>query len=71
MIQFVLLDLDDTILDFHRAEAAAIRKTLSDLGVFADDAVISRYLDCKSEVQVFRKKSGEDLRFTFAMDGIV
>lgn len=43
MIQFVLLDLDDTILDFHRAEAAAIRKTLSDLGVFADDAVISRY----------------------------
>lgn len=43
MIRFVLLDLDDTILDFHRAEAAAISKTLSQLGMEPSAAVIRRY----------------------------
>ena len=43
MIRWVLLDLDDTILDFHRAEAAAIRKTLTALGAPATDDVIARY----------------------------
>ena len=28
MIRTVLLDLDDTLLDFHRAEAVALKKTL-------------------------------------------
>ena len=28
MIEFLLLDLDDTILDFHKAEHVAISKTL-------------------------------------------
>ena len=43
MIRFVLLDLDDTILDFHRAEAAAIRNTFSELGVDASDEIVVRY----------------------------
>ena len=43
MIRFVLLDLDDTILDFHRAEAAAVSKTLSRLGVEPTAAVVERY----------------------------
>ena len=29
MIKYVFLDLDDTILDFHRAEAVALKKTLT------------------------------------------
>lgn len=33
MIEFLLLDLDDTILDFHMQESVAIRKTLSGAGV--------------------------------------
>lgn len=33
MIEFLLLDLDDTILDFYMQEAVAIRKTLSCAGV--------------------------------------
>ena len=33
MIEFLLLDLDDTILDFHKAERLAIAKTFSDFGV--------------------------------------
>lgn len=43
MIRFVLLDLDDTILDFHRAEDAAIRKTLSAQGVAPTDEIAERY----------------------------
>ena len=33
MIEFLFLDLDDTILDFHMQESVAIRKTLSGAGV--------------------------------------
>ena len=43
MIRFVLLDLDDTILDFHRAEATAIAKTLSAQGIEPTEAVKRRY----------------------------
>ena len=41
----VLLDIDDTILDFHRAESAAIAETFARLGIPADGAVIRRYSD--------------------------
>ena len=43
MIRFVLLDLDDTLLDFHRAEAAAIRKTLAAQGVEPTETAVRRY----------------------------
>lgn len=33
MIEFLFLDLDDTILDFHMQESVAIRKTLSGVGI--------------------------------------
>ena len=33
MIEFLFLDLDDTILDFHKAEAIAVAKTIRDFGV--------------------------------------
>ena len=33
MIEFLFLDLDDTILDFHKAERIAISKTIRDFGV--------------------------------------
>ena len=35
--------MDDTLLDFHKAEAIAIRKTLTQLGIEPDDNAISRY----------------------------
>ncbi len=43
MIKFIFLDLDDTILDFHRSEAVALRKTLQSLNVNPTDEVIARY----------------------------
>ena len=33
MLKFLFIDLDDTILDFHKAEAVALKKTLSHFGV--------------------------------------
>ena len=39
----VLLDLDDTILDFGIAEHEALKKALGDLGVDNSEAVIRRY----------------------------
>ena len=49
MIKFIFLDLDDTILDFHRSEAVALRKTLQSLNVDPTDAVIARYREINRE----------------------
>ena len=46
MYEILLIDLDDTILDFKGAEAVAIRKTLSDAGLEPTDAVCQRYSEC-------------------------
>ncbi len=43
MKQFILLDLDDTIFDFHKAERIALEKTLKTLGLTPSPAVLSRY----------------------------
>ena len=43
MIEFLFLDLDDTILDFKKAEYIAIGKTIGDFGVEPTDAVRHRY----------------------------
>ena len=43
MIEFLFLDLDDTILDFHKAERIAIARTFQDYGVEPTEAVLNRY----------------------------
>ncbi len=43
MIEILLLDLDDTILDFKKAESIAIGKTIGDFGVEPTDVVRRRY----------------------------
>lgn len=43
MMEFLFLDLDDTILDFHRAERIALSKTLACFGVEPEEAVLERY----------------------------
>ena len=43
MIEFLFLDLDDTILDFKKAEYIAIGKTIAGFGVEPTDAVRHRY----------------------------
>lgn len=43
MLEFLFLDLDDTILDFRKAERLAIRKTLSAFGLNPEEGVLRRY----------------------------
>lgn len=43
MMEFLFLDLDDTILDFHKAERLAISKTIRSFGVEPTEAVLQRY----------------------------
>ena len=43
MIQNILLDLDDTLLDFGRAESIAISKTLLKLKLEPTEEVLRRY----------------------------
>ena len=38
-----MLDLDDTILDFHKAERIALSKTIRDFGVEPTEEVLNRY----------------------------
>lgn len=43
MIEFLFLDLDDTILDFHKAEYIAIGKTFEAMGLTPTEEIRARY----------------------------
>ena len=43
MIKFLFLDLDDTILDFHKAERIAIAATIREFGVEPTEEILARY----------------------------
>ena len=43
MIEFLFLDLDDTILDFRKAERIAVAKTIRDFGVEPTEEVLDLY----------------------------
>ena len=40
---FIFIDLDDTILDFKKAESVALRRSLEIFGITADDKTVSVY----------------------------
>lgn len=43
MIEFLFLDLDDTILDFHKAEHIALGKTFTFFGLSPEQHILDRY----------------------------
>lgn len=43
MIEFLFIDLDDTVLDFHKAEREALSKTLSAFGLEPTEEVLTLY----------------------------
>lgn len=43
MIEYLFLDLDDTILDFHRQERKALRQTFQDFGLLPTEEILNRY----------------------------
>ncbi len=49
MIEFLFLDLDDTILDFHKAEHIALGKTLQTFGLEPEQSVLARYSQINRE----------------------
>lgn len=49
MVEFLFLDLDDTILDFHKAEHIALSKTLRFFGLEPEESVLSRYSQINRE----------------------
>lgn len=56
MIKNVFLDLDDTLLDFHKAEAVAVRVALSEAEIDPTDEIIARY----SEINAMQWRLLED-----------
>lgn len=54
----VLLDLDDTLLDFHKAERLAVARTFACLGIQPEEAVIRRYSEINA-AQWKRLERGE------------
>lgn len=48
--KIVLLDLDDTILDFHTAERSSITRAFTELGVEVNEAVLRRYSEINNWV---------------------
>ena len=49
MVEFLFLDLDDTILDFHKAEWIALRKTFQSFGLEPTETVMARYSQINRE----------------------
>lgn len=49
MYKTVLFDLDDTIFDFHKAEAIAVRKTLDEFGIDSCDENVALYSRINAE----------------------
>ena len=49
MIEFLFLDLDDTILDFHKAEWIALGKTFRHFGLEPTEIVMTRYSQINRE----------------------
>ena len=43
MIKSILLDLDDTILDFHKAERIALTSTLNKIGILPSEETLALY----------------------------
>ena len=43
MIKFILIDLDDTILDFRKAEHSALKRTLESFGLDVTEKMLSDY----------------------------
>ncbi len=48
MIEYILFDVDDTLLDFGKAEATAIRKAFADMGIPVSEEIIKRYSEINS-----------------------
>ena len=49
MIDTVLFDLDNTLLDFNKAEKIAVERTLREMGMIPDEGMLRRYSELNLE----------------------
>lgn len=49
MVDTVLFDLDNTLLDFNKAEKIAVERTLREMGVTPDEKMLKRYSELNLE----------------------
>lgn len=49
MFDFLFIDLDETVLDFHAEERVALKKTFLELGLEPTDGVLARYSQINRE----------------------
>ena len=61
MIKTVFLDLDDTLFDFHKAEAIALSGMLEEIGVTPSEKLLTRYSEI-NKLQWQRLERGEVTR---------
>lgn len=50
MIQFIFFDLDDTILDFKKAEKCSITETLREFGLDSSESTVQRYSEINASL---------------------
>ena len=50
MFKKIFFDLDDTIFDFHKAEAVAVSKTLAEQGVNPTEQTVERYSEINASM---------------------
>ena len=48
-IKYLMLDLDDTLLDFHKSERIALGKTFSEFGISPTDEIMAMYSSINRE----------------------
>ncbi len=61
MYKLVLLDIDDTIFDYKKAEDNALRKTFEDFGYFCGGMIEEKYILLKKEYGLINKRLWEEL----------
>ena len=62
MTEILFLDLDDTILDFHKAERLAVAKTFRAFGLEPTEDVLTRYHEINKQ-HWQRLETGEEIPF--------
>ncbi len=50
MIEFVFLDLDNTLLDFTKSESTALKESLAEMNICADDSAVTMYSRINSDM---------------------
>ena len=72
MVDTVLFDLDNTLLDFNKAEKIAVERTLREMGVTPDERMLKRYseLNLAQWHLLEHKISGESAALCESVPGV-